>query len=562
MGAATDSRIASTFGTEAAQARLSPDPYPGPAASEGGRHVIEQQVLFALTAVVVVVAVRWLADRVHLPFTVLLTVVGAVYAVLPGPNVALDPAVALTVVIPPLLYNAALGASLLDIRRYAWPILSLSVGLVLATALAIGSLLPLVVAGLGFPAALALGAAVAPPDPVAALSIGRRVGLRPHVIALIEGEGLLNDATALTLLQVAVAAVAGSGLSLALATGSFLLSGVGGIVVGAAIALPLSAIRPLRDDAMLAPAVSLATPFACYLAGEALHVSGVLAVVVAGLIAGHKLLRGGTSAGRLQVTAVWRIVDFLLQGFVFLLIGNQLTNVVHALERYRLAPLLAAVGITLAVGIGLRPLWLVATQLPRRLRRLNADQEPLGMRDILMVSWAGTRGVITLAAAYSLPLSFPQRPLLLLCAFVLVAVTLLGQGLTFAPLARRLGVSSSVAAGIRERNEARLAAADAALERLESLTDMPDEAREGMRRVLEERRRRYRRRLKAVVDSEDGQPPMGSDYLAAVAARRSIIQAERDELLRWREHGRLSEPDLRRLQAELDHQESQLPPLT
>lgn len=525
--------------------------------------MIEQQVLFALTAVVVVVAVRWLADRVHLPFTVLLTVVGAVYAVLPGPNVALDPAVALTVVIPPLLYNAALGASLLDIRRYAWPILSLSVGLVLATALAIGSLLPLVVAGLGFPAALALGAAVAPPDPVAALSIGRRVGLRPHVIALIEGEGLLNDATALTLLQVAVGAVAGSGLSLTLAAGSFLLSGLGGIVVGAAIALPLSAIRPLRDEPMLAPAVSLATPFACYLAGEAVHVSGVLAVVVAGLIAGHKLLRGGTSAGRLQVTAVWRIVDFLLQGFVFLLIGNQLTNVVHALERYTVGTLLAAVGITLAIGIGLRPLWLAATQLPRRLRRLSDDgaEEPLGMRDVVMVSWAGTRGVITLAAAYSLPLSFPQRPLLLLCAFVLVAATLLGQGLTFAPLARRLGVSSSVAAGIRERNEARLAAVDAALERLDGLTDMPDEAREGMRRVLEERRRRYRRRLKAVVDSEDGQPPMSAEYLAGVAGRRSIIQAERDELLRWRERGRLSEPDLRRLQAELDHQESQLPPL-
>jgi CPA1 family monovalent cation:H+ antiporter len=523
---------------------------------------VTEAIALGLLGLAVVLVVHWVSEHTPIPATVLLTVVGGVYAFLPGANISLRPDVVLSAIIPPLLYYAALEASLLDIRRYLRPIVSLSVVLVLVTALAIGALLPVAVGSVGFAAAVALGAAVAPPDPVAALSIGRRVGLPARVTTVIEGEGLLNDATALTIFQVATAAATGSRFSTVFAIGDFLFAAVGGVVVGGLVSWLLWRLLPVREDALIANAVSLATPFACYLVGEELHVSGVLAVVVAGLVAGHRGPRAGTSAGRLQTTAVWRLINFLLEGLVFLMIGQQLPDVIDALPRYSIATLFAAAGATLGVALVLRPLWLLLTQLlPRRIR-LSADDgnaRPFSVGELTLLSWAGTRGVITLAAAYSLPLGLPQRDLLLFCAFLIVAVTLLGQGLTFAPLARRLGIRASEADGIRARNDARLAAVDAALQRLEEIDDVSPAVRDGLRRSLEERRRRYRHRLDAVEATEGGQLRLSDEYLASVNARRMIIEAERDELVQWRESGRLTEADLRRLQDELDHQESQLP---
>ena len=212
----------------------------------------------------------------------------------------------------------------------------------------------------------------------------------------------------------------------------------------------------------------------------------------------------------------------------------------------------------------LRPLWLILTQLlPRSLHtRLggNADEgKALSGREVTALSWAGTRGVITLAAAYSLPLTLFHRDLLLFCAFLVVVVTLLGQGLTFGPLVRHLGVHASPADGVRQRNEARLAAVEAAEARLEETDDIDDAVRAGVLRSLEERRRRYQHRLDAVSTSEDGDLNLSERYLAAVRARRAILEAQREELLQWRVTGRLSESDLRRLQRELDHEESLLP---
>ncbi len=519
-------------------------------------------IAYALGALAVVLGARWVSERLSVPFTVLLTVIGAAYALLPGPNVVLEPEVVLTVIIPPLLYDAALQASLIDIRRFRRPIISLSVGLVVATALLIGWVLPVVVGGLGFAAAVALGAAVAPPDPVASLSIGRRANLPARLITVIEGEGLLNDATALTIFQVAVAAIGGTHFSIGHAIGDFLLSAVGGVAVGVGVWAVLSVLRPLRHDAVMATAVSLATPFLAYLVGEELHVSGVLAVVIAGLLAGHHAPRMQTSAGRLQVGAVWRLVTFLLEGLVFLLIGQQLPEVLDGLPQYGTSTVLAASGATLAVVLLLRPLWLAATRLlPRRLALGSGREQEhrFGPAEIVALTWAGTRGVITLAAAYSLPRTLPERDLLLFCAFLVVAVTLLGQGLSFSALVNRLGVRASQADGVRARNEARLAAVEAAENRLEDVDDIDEQVRRGLTRTLEERRRRFQHRLDAFAETEDGDVNLSAEYLAAVRARRAVLDAQRDELLRWRESGRLGDSDLRRLQRELDHEESLLP---
>ncbi len=529
-----------------------------------------------LAAVAVICVLQLLADRTRLPAAALLTAAGLVYALLPGPNLTLDPHVILTLVIPPLIYSAALNASLLGIRKNLRVVISLSIGLVLVTALLVGVGLSLVVPGAGLAAGIALGAAVSPTDPVAALAVGGRVGLPARLITIIEGEGLLNDATALTTLTVAVTAATSGGFSLGDAVLRFALAAAGGLVAGIIVGVAVRLVRSLLNDPVLVNCVSLVTPFAAYLLGEEAHVSGVLAVAVAGLMVGHDTPRYTSGASRLQVSAVWRLADFLLEGFVFLLIGQQIGPVVRGLRAYPASTVAIAVTVTVGVVLLLRPLWLVTTQhLPGALRmKLGSGTRPeraqsrraLSGREITMLSWAGTRGVISLAAIFTLPLTvdsgrpFPARDLLLFCTFVVVVVTLVGQGVTFGPVARALGVHADPADAAALRNEARAAAAQAGLDRLDQLTDDPElPAHElaGLRSTLETRLRRYRQ------DEEDPDPefsPVGSPGHAAVLdARRAVIDAERDELLRWRDAGRLPETTLRVLERELDHEERTFP---
>ena len=520
-----------------------------------------------LVAVAVICALQLLAEKTGLPAAALLTVAGLVYALLPGPNLTLHPELILTLVIPPLIYSAALNASLLGIRKNLRVVISLSIGLVLVTALLVGVGLDLAVPGVDLAAGIALGAAVAPTDPVAALAVGGRVGLPARLITIIEGEGLLNDATALTTLTVAVTAATTGGFSLGDAVLRFVLAAAGGLVAGVIVAVAVRLVRSVLHDPVLVNCVSLVTPFAAYLLGQEAHVSGVLAVAVAGLMVGHDTPRYTSGASRLQVSAVWRLADFLLEGFVFLLIGQQIGPVVRGLRAYPASTVAVAVVVTVGVVLLLRPLWLVFTQhLPGALRtRLGSGTRAqsgraLSGREIIMLSWAGTRGVISLAAIFTLPLTaaggrpFPARDLLLFCTFVVVVVTLVGQGVTFGPIARALGVHADPADAAGLRNEARAAAAQAGLARLDQLAEDPDlPAHElaGLRSALETRLRRYQQ------DEEDPEvSPVGSPgHEAVLEARRAVIDAERDELLRWRDAGLLPDSSLRVLERELDHEE-------
>ena len=544
---------------------------------------VETTLLFVLAGVAVVVAMRLVAARTGLPAAALLTLAGIVYAVLPGPNIELDPHLVLTLVLPPLLYSAALNSSLVDIRRNLRTVISLSVVLVLLTALLIGVGFELFVAGATLAAGVAVGAAVAPPDPVAALAVGKRVGLPRNIVTLIQGEGLLNDATALTLLSVAVAAAVGEGFSFHAAVGKFVLTAAGGVIAGMVIASIVRASRPIMQDPLIANAISLSTPFVAYLLAERLHVSGVLAVVVAGLIVGHDAPRWSSGASRLQVSAVWRLVDFLLEGLVFLLIGQQLPKVVEGLSAYDTSTIAVAVAVSVGVVLLLRPLFLVLTQmLPISLhtrlggtsdeteQRGRERERRLGGKEIVALSWAGTRGVITLAAIFTVPLTtdsgapFPDRDLLLFCAFIVVLVTLVGQGITFAPLVRMLGLRANEADKVRLRNEARSASVQAALDRLDEIDhekhdDIEDQAIDAMRRQLGHRMERYRRRLDLLDKSDSDEVPVSPQYEAGLRVRRAVIDAQRDELLRWRDADRLSDEGLRVLERELDHEERLLP---
>ena len=543
---------------------------------------------FGLAAVAVIVVLQALADRTGLPAAALLTIAGLIYAVLPGPNVTLHPDVILTFVIPPLIYSAALNSSLLAIRKNLRVVISLSIGLVLATSLAVGAGIDLFVPGVGLAAGVALGAAVAPTDPVAALAVGGRAGLPGRLITIIEGEGLLNDATALTILTVAVTAATSGGFSLGDAVLRFLAEAAGGLLAGVAVALVVRGLRSVLRDPLLVNCISLATPFAAYLLGEETHVSGVLAVAVAGLMVGHDTPRFTTGASRLQASAVWRLVDFLLQGFVFLLIGQQILPVVRGLKAYPASTIAGAVILTLGVVLLLRPLWLLLTQsLPGALHtRLGGaaragsrrDSRRLRGREIVVLSWAGTRGVISLAAIFTLPLTtsagrpFPDRDLLLFCTYVVVVVTLAGQGVTFGPIVRALGVRADPADLAALRNEARAAAAQAGLSRLDQITtelEVPGAALAGLRASLEGQLRRYQQAgapdsatdgadevdRTDGTDGRDPASPAGPDQEAVLDTRRAVIDAEREELLRWRDAGRLPDASLRILNRELDHEE-------
>src|ERR1700743_1029371 len=322
-----------------------------------------------LAAVVAICLLQLLANRTGLPAAALLTVAGLVYALLPGPNLTLHPEIILNLVIPPLIYSAALDSSLLAIRKNLRVVISLSIGLVLATAVLTGVGLALAVPGLGLAGGAALGAAVPPPDPVAALAVGGRVGLPARLITIIEGEGLLNDATALTTLTVAVTAATSGDFSLGDAVWHFLLACAGGLVAGGIVAVAVRLARSAVRDPLLVTCISLVPPFAAYLLGEEAHVSGVLAVAVAGLMVGHDTPRYTSGASRLQVSAAWGLADFLVEGFVSLLIGQQIGQVVRGLRAYPAPTVAIAVTVTVGVVLLLRPLWLVVTQhLPGALR--------------------------------------------------------------------------------------------------------------------------------------------------------------------------------------------------
>jgi monovalent cation/hydrogen antiporter len=517
---------------------------------------MKAHVALALAGLASVLVAELVARRIRLPSAVILVVVGLAYGELPGPNLSLQPNLVLTVILPPLLYSTAIRASLLDIRANLRAVGSLSIGLTLATAFAVGGLLSAAVPGLPFALAVALGAAVAPTDPVASLAIGRRAGLPPHLTTLIEGEGLLNDATALTTYQVAVGAVVGSGLSAAHAVGTFALEALGGLAIGVAVAIVVRVIRRWIHEPLVDNGLSLGVPFAAFIAAESIHASGVLAVVVAGLILGHSAAGVSGGPSRLQTRAVWLLLDFLLEGLVFLLIGQQLPAVLRGLGDYSTGRLALSAGLTVAGVLVVRPLWLA---LARRLPGWIRGGRALGGKEVVALSWAGTRGVISLAAAFALPLqahdaALPDRDLLLFCAYVVVLVTLVGQGLTFAPLLARLHLPVNAASERRTRLEARLAAARVAAEQLDQICaeeHVPSEIVERVRRTARAQVERRTRNLEALAGVED------VDTVAAEVARlhRLYIDAQREELVRWRDAGRLSDRGLRELDRELDVEE-------
>ncbi|MGM1058771.1 Na+/H+ antiporter [Saccharothrix sp. Mg75] len=493
------------------------------------------------------------AKRLGWSAPLVLVGVGLAVSFIPGlPAFALEPELVLVLVLPPLLYSAALDSSYHNIRANLRPIGLLAVGLVLATTVAVGVVAHLALPELPLWSALVLGAVVAPPDAVAAVAVGRRLNLPRRTMTLLTGESLINDATALTAYKVAVAAAAGATATWASGTGTFLVSAGGGVVVGLVVGVAVRWVRDRLDDGVLESALGMLVPFGAYILAEELHSSGVLAVVVAGLYIGHYAPRSSYYT-RLQDTAVWRSVDVLLESFVFALIGLQLKTVVAAVDVT--SALLWGAAAVLAATVLVRFAWMYpAAYLPRLLSRRVREREPApGWRGVTVISWAGMRGVVSLAAAAALPLDLPGRDVIVFCAFVVTVGTLLAQGTTLPFVIRKLGHRGDEArADALAEAQVQHAAAQAAVARLDEVVEdddrTPGHVVERLRIMAEHRGNAAWERL----GRQDDESPAASYR----RLRRTMLDAERQVFVEARDEGRIDDEVLFRVLRELDLEEA------
>ncbi len=498
----------------------------------------------------VVLAATALSDRLRLPAPLLLIMVGVAASYVPFvPAVHLEPEVVLIGLLPPLLYATAIQTSLVDFSRNVRSILLLSVGLVVVTTIAVGALVVALLPGIGWPAALAIGAVVAPPDAVAATAVARRIGLPRRLVTILEGESLVNDASALVALRTAIIAIGagvtavGIGLDFARAAG-------GGVLVGLLCFWLVARLRRMVTDPLLDTAFSFVIPFAAYLAAEQIHASGVIAVVVAGLLLGHKAPIIQTAQSRITERITWRTVAFMLENAVFLLIGLQARWIVDDVVRSTVSPW-RVVAVCAAVLVGVmvvRLLWV----LPWRTFLTGGRRvEPLNWSETFLLGWAGMRGVVTLAAAFVIPLGTPYRDVLLLIAFAVVAGTLFVQGLSLPWLTRRLRVPSpDPASDALARATVLQQAAKAGFVRLEGLTyDDPHGVVDMIRSRIEQRTFAAWERLSTTAG---GETP--SELYARV--RLEMIAAERARVLEVRSEGRVPSEIVSEVLGMLDIEES------
>jgi monovalent cation/hydrogen antiporter len=502
------------------------------------------------------------ANRTGVPYPIPLVLGGAAIGFIPGvPDVELDPDLVLLLFLPPLLYGAAFFTSLRDLRRNARPIALLSIPLVFVTMCAV-AVLGHEVIGLDWGTAFVLGAIVSPTDAVAPAEIMRRVGAPRRLVAVIEGENLTNDWTALVLYKFAVAAVVTGTFSLGEATLKFAWSGIGGLAIGLIAGWIIREIRRRIDDPPIEITISLLSGYAAYLPAEELGVSGVIAAVTVGVYMGWHTPELTTPVMRLQGVAVWEILTFLLNAILFLLVGLQLPNVIDAISGHTTGELILWGVLVSAVVIAVRMVWqftvvylirAVDRRAVQRARRSTWQQR-------VVIGWAGMRGSVSLAAALALPLRtdaeapFPERDLIIFLAFAVILATLVGQGLTLGPLIRKLEVRDD---GSEEREEvsARIRLAEAAIARAEELSGedwVRDDTIERVRGLYDYRRRRFG----AIGDGD------GEEYEertgAYIRVMFEIIDAQREELIGLRNQGDISDEVRRRVERELDLEESRL----
>jgi monovalent cation/hydrogen antiporter len=500
----------------------------------------------------------------RIPYPIVLVVGGAVIGFLPGiPDVQLDPDLVLVIVLPPLLYSAAFFSSVRDLRDNLRAISQLAIGMVIVTMVAVAVVAHAVVDGMSWEAAFVLGAVVSPTDAVAATAIASRVGAPRRFVTVVEGESLINDATALVAYKFAVAAAVSGSFSLAEAGGRFVLNAVVGVAIGIAVGWIVAHVRRVIDDPPTEITISLLTPYFAYLPAEALGVSAVLAAVTTGIYLGWRSPELITPATRIQVFGVWEIVQFVLNAALFVLVGLQLPGVLDGIANMATGSIvvdaIAVAGTVILVRlIGIYPFAYVPRFLSRRLRERD-PYPPWWMPAI--VGWTGMRGAVSLAAALAIPATvdsgapFPQRDLIIFLTYAVIAATLILQGMTLPMVIKALGVEEDGSAEQREA-KARLLAARAAVVRIDELVAedwVREDTAERLRRAYEFRVRRFSARFD---DEDDGAIDARShDYQRLL---RELLEAQRAEIIRLRSLGKINDDIMHRIERDLDLEDTRL----
>ena len=509
-------------------------------------------ITLVLGLLVLATVLAAVARRARIPEPIALVLAGIAVGLVPGiPHVELEPELVFLFFLPPILYGAGYFTSIRDFRANLRPILLLSIGLVLFTTVVVAVVLKAFVPSLPWAAAFAFGAIVSPPDAVAATAVFRRLGVPRRMVTILEGESLVNDATALVLLRTSLAALGGS-FSVVNAGADFVIVAVGGVLVGLVVGRIAGILTNRIEDSDVGIVMSLLVPLIAYLPAEALGVSGVLAVVVAGIYGGRIGARTLNSAQRVEGLAAWNVVLFLIHGLVFVLIGLQLPVILADLDGSapELILLAAVIGATV---VATRFIWVFPETFlaPLFARRFGRQDPYPRWQHVLIVSWAGMRGVVSLAAALALPVDFPQRSLFQFLTFTVIIATLVLQGLTLPLLIRALGISADDE-GAEEERQARLVASQAAVDRIGLLErEYPDH-----RELIDHLRDSYAHRAEH-IEPADGQTvdEAVEELLEHRRIRRAVIDAEREAVIRLRDAGEVSDAVMRRVERDLDLEE-------
>jgi Na+/H+ antiporter len=505
---------------------------------------------FLVSLLFAVVVLELLARRARLPPAAAFITGGALLAVLPGvPVLSIDPNLVLLVFLPPLLMNGGYLTAWAEFRVHIWSISLLAVGAVVFTTTIVGLVAKFLLPDLPWAVCFVLGAIVSPPDAVAAGAILERLSLPRHLIATLQGESLLNDASGLVLFRFAVAAALTGSFSLTGATTTFVILTVGGIGFGWLVGLAGIMVLRRLQDSELAIITTLLLPSLAYIGGERIHVSGVLATVTAGILIGRRQHGILSAATRIRAQAFWKVLVFLLESILFILIGLAIHDILVPLERLQHAgrELWEPVGGVIVATIAARFIWMFGTYAGRRIAhgtQLFKEMRPPSLAVATIMGWAGMRGVVTLAAALSLPASMPGRNLILISAFGVILVTVLLQGTTLAPLIRILGISGTDEFDLHKRagDRAWSSMMAAQYRAIAELSRMPDGS-ERHPRLLEQ----YGRRAKlaeSYISDRDTHHTNKLDHHTAVL---HAIEAGRAELLRLHAAGDIHDQILRTL---------------
>jgi monovalent cation/hydrogen antiporter len=503
-----------------------------------------------------------LARKVHLPAPIVMVFGGVAAAFLPGvQDVQLNPDVAFAIFVPPLLFRAAVTTSVRQIRDHLRSVTLLAVGLVVATMVAVAATAHAAIPGVAWAPAFVLGAIVSPPDAVISIALVRALKAPRTVVALVEGEGLFNDTTAFVIYAQAVQAVTSGRFSIVRSVPQFFLVGLGGAAIGFAVYLVVSRTRRIWQDPVLLNIVWLLVPFAAFLPAEAVGASGVLAVVVAGVLLHRKSSLAITAEARMQATGVYDIVEFVLNSLLFILIGMEVGAILRDPGAPLLGELLRTTAIVTAAVVLVRVAWMFpGAYLPRLFPGVRKREAMPRLGGVALLSWMGIRGGDSLVTALALPrttntgLPFPNRELIVTSTFGVIVATMLLQGLTLGPLIKllRLPADRSIDAELRLARREMAASADAWLERAATERVAPAA-------ILERVRRHYVRKEQLELDLEGGdEARAGAEAYREV--EQGVITARRRAAVSLRDRGVIDDEVLSRVERELDLEELRVTP--